>query len=274
MALIDRAIIGNASQDTDERVTIVGLARAEKNPKYSQIHLANGQTRIIRLPYNIVCDAIDSYLTDSEELFFDLSDQKIDGLRDQYQLNRPFVEGKGLYLGKWEPAINNKTLGLIFNIYAAPENLRNDRQNSLTFTFSEAVHTLRKLENYHGHDGFDHTGGIGDSFSFENDTTSILLNSLQNGSYQGEWFIPTLNILEQLLYKAREDIPEQYKFNIYKEATPSKTYPNYYWSCSSVESNICSLNFRTGKQYKEAPSRDSNSVRLIRAEPHRGNILI
>jgi hypothetical protein len=94
------------------------------------------------------------------------------------------IEGKGIYLGTWEPKDNSgRTLGKIFDIYAAPEDIRNGSGN-LLMTFNNAVKHVASLRNYHGHDG----GNIANE-------KAILEAVRNNPAALAQWFLPTKELL-------------------------------------------------------------------------------
>lgn len=94
------------------------------------------------------------------------------------------IEGKGIYLGTWEPKDKNgRTLGKIFDIYAAPEDIRNGSGNLLK-TFNNAVEHVAGLRNYHGHDGGN----------FANET-AVLEAVRNNPAALEKWFLPTMELL-------------------------------------------------------------------------------
>ncbi len=110
---------------------------------------------------------------------------------------------KGIYVGTWAPKDKSgKSLGKTFNIFAAPQDLTDRAGNRVLLTFNEAVKSLSGLKDWHGHDGGN----------FENDTA--LYNALKSGSYKGEWFIPTRDILGETRTIKKKDQPNtlyQYK---------------------------------------------------------------
>ncbi len=94
------------------------------------------------------------------------------------------IEGKGVYMGTWEPKDrDDSNIGKTFNVFAAPEDLTDASGTKVLVTFNEAARQVTSLRNWHGHDGGN----------FANDTA--LYNALKNGTYNGEWFIPTRDLL-------------------------------------------------------------------------------
>jgi hypothetical protein len=97
------------------------------------------------------------------------------------------VEGKGVYVGTWTPKDRvGNSLGKTFNLFAAPYDLGLDENGNgikLVTTYKKAVTAVGKITNLLGFAGF----------RGKNDTD--LYNALRDGSYKGEWFIPTKDIL-------------------------------------------------------------------------------
>jgi hypothetical protein len=94
------------------------------------------------------------------------------------------IEGEGVYLGTWEPKDNiGRTLGKIFDIYAAPEDIRNGSGN-LLMSFNNAVEHVAGLRNYHGYDGGN----------FANE--KAILDAVRNNpAALAQWFLPTKELL-------------------------------------------------------------------------------
>lgn len=129
------------------------------------------------------------------------------------------VPGKGVYAGIWEPKDRNgKSLGKIFNVFAAPEDLWKEGWFSgkkTRMTFNDAAKRLAELRNWHGHDGGD----------FKNDRA--LYNAIRNGSYSGKWFIPTSDILGDLHWNK-----DKGAFKGTFKTTNGIDFSCWYWSCT------------------------------------------
>ncbi|MBU6474958.1 MAG: hypothetical protein KGL10_01245 [Alphaproteobacteria bacterium] len=94
------------------------------------------------------------------------------------------VEGKGVFIGVWEAVDKKgKSLGKIFNVYAAREDLMDDDGDKLMLTFNQAVAHVATIKDLHGH-----AGG-----NFTNEESVV--KALQKGTYDGEWIIPPLSIM-------------------------------------------------------------------------------
>ncbi|HBR69391.1 MAG TPA: hypothetical protein DEA55_08465 [Rhodospirillaceae bacterium] len=94
------------------------------------------------------------------------------------------IQGKGINLGTWEPkGKDGRTLGKIFDLYAAPEDIRNN-SGPVLMNLNNAVKHVADLKNYHGHDGGN----------FANDN-AILEAAINDPKALAKWFIPTKEIL-------------------------------------------------------------------------------
>lgn len=89
------------------------------------------------------------------------------------------VKGQGIYLGIY--ALKDKdgvSLGKIFNVYAAPENLPGQDLN-----YEDTVNYIANLRLRHGHDGTKYK------------SDEEIHAALKDGSYKGGWIIPPREIL-------------------------------------------------------------------------------
>lgn len=86
------------------------------------------------------------------------------------------IEGHGIFLGTWEPEDSKGSLGKLFNVFAAPEDLQG------TMTYRDAVESVARLKDWNGHDGAN----------YANDDE--LYEALGDGRYNGEWVIPPMII--------------------------------------------------------------------------------
>ena len=94
------------------------------------------------------------------------------------------IEGHGVFIGTWEPKDNDgRSLGKIFNMFAAPEDLTDSFGKPQTFKYTEALERIASLKNWHGYDGT----------SYKRDTE--LLEALKEGTYTGGWFIPPRELM-------------------------------------------------------------------------------
>jgi len=139
------------------------------------------------------------------------------------------VPGKGVYLGIWSPSDRHAcSINKMFNVYAAPYDLgldENGHGSKLIITYNDAVKAVSEIKNLMGHNGAQ----------YKNDTE--LYDALRSGSYKGEWFIPTRDLVNGTDVdgiKVQHDNLYQHrntgKFaNTFTTASGSD-YPDWYWS--------------------------------------------
>ncbi len=152
------------------------------------------------------------------------------------------IEDKGVFIGTWEPRVNGKSLGKIFNVYAAPKDLPEDQADPYSdkamLSFNDAVKRVAGTKDWFGHDGGN----------FEND--AALLKAIRKNTYNGEWVIPPMDLMylpptpgvigdygaPRLLYNAQnkgdlEDTFEKLEGSStsqwYWSSTETPTDPNY-----------------------------------------------
>jgi len=142
------------------------------------------------------------------------------------------IEGKGLYMGVWEPKDRaGNSLNRKFTVYAAPEDLTDESGQKLVATFQDTAKRMTGLRNWHGHDG----AGV------VNDTQ--LYRGLADGFAIGKWFIPTRDLLlgtdidgnkvqNENLAAYNERLGEITMSRRY--GCSSYDYPNYYLSLSEL----------------------------------------
>ena len=137
------------------------------------------------------------------------------------------VEGKGVYMGVWQPKNRNgKSLGKTFAVYAATEDLTDEFGVKLVATFRNHAKRMTALKDWHGHNGFDST----------NDAT--IIQGLADGSAVGKWFIPTRELLtgtDRWGDKVQDDNLLAHQDKLGAITTSRKDcddyeYPNYYIS--------------------------------------------
>lgn len=187
------------------------------------------------------------------------------------------VRGKGVYLGVWEPQDQEgRTLGKIFDLYAAPENFLQPNGRSLLMTFNDAVDHVAGLKNFHGHDGARVAS-----------EKAVLEAVRSNPEALAKWFIPTKEILHgetvggdkiqpANLYDSRK-IGAFKKTLIPFEGSSSKP-ARFLLSCTEAKTGesylrketVWAVHFQEGRFVDEAfkDCRES-SVRVVRAELRR-----
>jgi hypothetical protein len=177
------------------------------------------------------------------------------------------VEGKGIYMGEWKPTdSNDRSLNKTFDLYAAPEDIRQDNGDNLLMTFNNAVRHVAGLQNWHGHNGGD--------FKNEKDVMKAVRN---NPGALGSWFIPTKEMLHgrntngdrvqsDNLYAHRERMPSGGEFVTINNGSGNA---RWYWSCTEhpdVSSIVCDVNFTDGDGDWDGKDNYKLSTRSVRAE--------
>jgi hypothetical protein len=93
-------------------------------------------------------------------------------------------DGQGVFLGQYAPKDRDgNSLGKIFNVFAAPQDLTDASGKKETFKYVNAVKRIAELKNWNGFDGTHYA------------TDKELYDALKNGSYNGGWIIPTRDLL-------------------------------------------------------------------------------
>lgn len=88
------------------------------------------------------------------------------------------VAGQGVYIGKYRPMNKQRhILGREFNVFAAPYNLASDRQD-----YETTAQRVAQLKDCAGHNGAAY------------DNREALYEALKDGSYNGGWVIPPIEI--------------------------------------------------------------------------------
>jgi len=175
------------------------------------------------------------------------------------------IEGKGVYLGTWEPKDKNgRTLGKIFDIYAAPEDIRNGSGNLLK-TFNNAVKHVAGLRNYHGHDGGN----------FANET-AVLEAVRNNPAALEKWFLPTKELLHGKTSGGDKIQPanlyDSRNTGAFKNTFITKSgsgNAHWYWSLTEHPDNpslVYGVDFTDGDGGWGRKDYDGLSSRVVRAE--------
>ncbi len=94
------------------------------------------------------------------------------------------LSDEGVFIGQYSPVDRHgHSLGKIFNVYAAPEDLADPSGTKMTATYIDTVKRIAKLKNWNGFNGSYY------------ETDEELYDSLKDGSYDGSWVIPTSELL-------------------------------------------------------------------------------
>jgi hypothetical protein len=180
-----------------------------------------------------------------------------------------FIEGEGIFIGRYAPqdadgkSTDGKSLGLVFNVFAAPEDLTDKDRNKETFRYHEAVRCIAGLKNWHGSDGADYH------------SDKEILEALKNGSYDGGWIIPPLELLAGRRAKGgwTEEIKVDNLYGLRNKSTLKGKFAagddDFYWS-STEEPNLFSrtlaLSFKPHKIdwfYNDGDKLKCRPVRLV-----------
>lgn len=130
------------------------------------------------------------------------------------------IPGQGIYLGKYTPKDRDgKSLSQTFNVFAAPEDLGG------TATYLETVKKISKLKNWNGHNGANYA------------TDKELYQAINNGTYNGEWIIPTRDILTALVDNLLKHKDTGAFNGTYIMSNGGSDCPDWYWSCTENRDN-------------------------------------
>jgi hypothetical protein len=120
----------------------------------------------------------------------------------------------GIYIGQYEA----KSLGKIFNVFAAPQNLFEPEiyQGLGRYgTYDAMVSRISKLKNWHGFDGTDYA------------TAEVIHQALKEDSYKGGWVIPTCEMLKENLKHIKQALMKVDAHNdIYWSSTEHAQFKN------------------------------------------------
>jgi len=194
------------------------------------------------------------------------------------------IKGKGIYIGVWRPVNKNgKKLNQSFNLYAAPEDLRDISVRRLHPVFnnhifnkpflnnklvsatadkiaSKAVKKIRFTKGWNGYKFFDY-----DKHVIRRD--EALYETIEKGEYNGEWFIPNADMLGKI-YKNKDKAALKGSF-ITKQYGHGNNHGNWYLSSteSPIDRSFASItDFTNGKNLWHSKSVIKLSVRPVRAE--------
>jgi hypothetical protein len=175
----------------------------------------------------------------------------------------------GIYLGIYEPRdTGGNSLGLTFNVIAAPCDLRKNPAGVLTF--ADTVKAVAALSNWHGYSGENYA------------CAREIYQALKDGSYKGGWIIPPIELLagQNLNHFMQPDNMFRYKDQgafagtFTTENTGGIGMPQVYWSTTEPcgdPSRIVSCSFAgrfvaNNADYKDAGFMSCRPVRLMRAK--------
>lgn len=178
------------------------------------------------------------------------------------------IPGKGIFVGVWSPKDRNgNSLNKTFNLFAAPHDLGLDENGQGTkqiLRYNDAVKCVSGIRNLMGHHGAD----------YKNDTK--LYVALKDGSYKGEWFIPTLDMIvgtdidnkkiqADTLFAHKDKDAFKNTFTLARSSDGAY----WYWSCSERRERPSAVHVvRLSDGYEIWIRKDNNSLacRPLRAE--------
>lgn len=140
------------------------------------------------------------------------------------------VEDEGVYLGIWAPKDRGGvSLGKVFNVFAAPEDLINRYGNKTLYTYVNTFERIGELKNWFGYPGEAYGSDV------------ALYTALKNGSYAGGWVIPPLELILGTDTEGHEVQADcfskhksmgSFKDTFGKVSVENKGYHEWYWSCT------------------------------------------
>lgn len=171
----------------------------------------------------------------------------------------------GIYLGAMERTNGITGLKEIWDLYAAPQDLKNSDGTNLLLIFNNAVKYVAALTNYHGRKGCH--------FANENELNA----AFDNATYNGGWFIPTREILHGETISDRKiqlanfnDSRDMGAFKGTFVTSGSSSYANWYWSLTTPAPHVdlaCAFDFRNKSGVWFIDKNEyTMSTRLVRAE--------
>jgi len=180
-----------------------------------------------------------------------------------------YYKGEGIYVGTYKPVdIDGRSLCKVFNLFAAKQDLE------ILPDYYDVLKKVRSIQGLEGHNGAD----FGNHIDF--------YNALKDETYNGEWFIPTLDMLKAnqrfkdlnqsvtmaggTLYNLREKGALKGSFNI--DFINGFSNKLWYWSCTEVRNNssgVYNVDFTSGNSSWNYKCKDLTefSARVVRAVP-------
>lgn len=175
------------------------------------------------------------------------------------------VNGKDIYLGVWEPKDENgKSLNHIFDLYAAPEDLKTGFiiKKNMALRYDRALLRVGRLHQYvKDQNGYDAT----DYRCFQSEAE--IYEAIRSGrsSELINWFIPTLEILRDYLYANKDKGALKGTF---QDKVCRSGYAHWYWSCTEARddsSKVYDVDFTDGYDGWGYKFNDELSTRPVRA---------
>ncbi len=140
-----------------------------------------------------------------------------------------WVPGQGIYLGKYKPKDSyGISLGKMFNVFAAPEDLPDAMQ------YYETVKYIATLKDWHGFGGTSYVN------------TEEVYAALKDGSYNGGWIIPPHALLTGtesdnfINHKNKGVFKGTFKADAHNNADSAT---DWYWSSTESDGYFLALRF-------------------------------
>lgn len=138
------------------------------------------------------------------------------------------IASQGVFLGQYAPKDRDgNSLGRVFNVFAAPQDLTDKPGKNKTYKYGAAVKTVAKLKGWNGFDGTNYA------------TDKEIYKALKDGSYDGGWIIPTRDILHGKDVDGKDTTPDNilahkdkgsFKGTFKMAASSGSVGPGWYWS--------------------------------------------
>lgn len=154
------------------------------------------------------------------------------------------IEGKGIYVGTWEPlGSDNRVIG-IFDVYAAPEDIQKGFGQRLKLSFNRAAKETGKLRSWHGYDGVRYKNALD------------IQAAIEKGEYNGQWIVPPQPILENM-HRFRN-------VGSFKDTFNDRSY----WSSTLMSGGAFAVNFGADDRAGHVDRLSNNlQIRPVRVEP-------
>ncbi len=156
------------------------------------------------------------------------------------------IKGEGIFLGQYRPKDRKgRSLGKTFNVFAMPKDLSYKNGRKALLDFNKTVQFISELKNRYGHNGGNYV------------SDTQLYQALEDGSYQGEWVIPTRELLHGVDMNGQnaqlDNLLSYQNEGSFAGSFTVKDYgphiPCMYWSCSEIWNDtdrVCAIRFPGG----------------------------
>ncbi len=169
------------------------------------------------------------------------------------------------FIGTWRPKdLKGQSLGKIFNVFAAPQDLTDESGQKQTYTYKEVVIRLAQLKDWNGYDGTHYAGD------------KELYKALKEGSYNGGWIIPPRELLAGTDADGNKIHPDNLythkdtktlKDSFCKNTADGYGFPDWYWSSTEHRSDpthVWNVHFTDGTENNDSKEWYRLSCRPVR----------